>query len=260
MVNNVLLHGNLTHDPYYDVVEATGRPFLRFYLAVSLPKGLALALLKGNVAQPPYFDLVGKEKRPFLRIYLAVDRPGRREEKGGRQKADFCRVVAYDDTALFTYPYLRPGSEVVVSGNLRARRRRLGDTKTKTVVEVLADDVTFVRKIDWKAGDAERDRILAERAAGQGPEGSARESEPNGGGFFRVIAYGGLARTSFPYLQAGSEVFVRGRLQARKRQLPDGKRETVVEVVAENVRFLRKINWALGDAERDRIRDEETGR
>jgi single-stranded DNA-binding protein len=195
---------------------------------------------------------VGKKDQPFLRLYLAVDRPGKRETKTG-QSADFVRIVAYDDVALFTYPYLQPGSEVVVNGNLRSRRRKLGGGKTKTVVEVLADDVTFIRKIDWKTGDAERARILSERAAGQAPD-QPQEQAAHGGGFFRVIAYGGLARTSFPYLQAGSEVFVRGRLQARKRQLPDGKRETVVEVVAANIRFLRKINWALGDAERDRDR------
>jgi len=123
-------------------------------------------VLKGNLAQSPYFDFVGDTGRAFLRIYLAVDRPkvgGPRGER--RDSADFFRVVTYDDLALFSYPYLQPGSEVLVIGRLRARKRRLPNGKRETVVEVIATDITFLRKINWDAGDAERERILQERAA-----------------------------------------------------------------------------------------------
>ena len=122
-------------------------------------------VLKGNLSQPPYFDFVGDTGRAFLRIYLAVDRPAAGGTRGARDKtADFFRVVTYDDLALFSYPYLQPGSEVLVVGRLRARKRKLANGKRETIVEVVATDITFLRKINWEAGDAERDRIRQERS------------------------------------------------------------------------------------------------
>ncbi len=112
-MNTVLMQGNLTHDPYYDLVPPMDLPFMRFYLAVSLPNGLALVTLKGNVSQAPYFDRVGDSERPFMRLHLAVNRPPRRREPANRDarrpSADFLRVVVYDDAALFSYPYLCAG-------------------------------------------------------------------------------------------------------------------------------------------------------
>jgi single-stranded DNA-binding protein len=63
-----------------------------------------------------------------------------------------------------------------------------------------------------------------------------------------VVAYGDLARICYPYFQAGSGVFICGRLLSRKRDA--GQRAT--EIVAQNVKFLSHVNWEAGDAERDR--------
>ena len=236
-INNVMLKGNITQPPFFDRLGKEQFPFLRFYLAVDAG-GLALTLLKGNVVQPPFFNRFGDDDEPFLRLYLGVNRQG--------DGADFLRVVAYGDTALFARPYLRPGSEILVNGNLRARKRRVRGGESKTVIEVVASDaLDFISKIDWETGDAERARVLAERG----------EHIPNVrrvpyGGYIRVVAYNDLALFTYPYLQARSLVFVHGRLQARKRVLPDGKRETVVEVVARDITFLRDIDWEAGDAAR----------
>lgn len=136
-------------------------------------------ILKGNLAQPPYFDYVGDTGRPFMRLYLAVDRPVPRSTANTRDTADFFRVVSYDDLALFAYPYLQPGSEVLVVGRLRARKRRLANGKRQTVIEIIARDITFLRKINWKDGDAERERILRQRASSQSerPKERARAGE-----------------------------------------------------------------------------------
>jgi single-stranded DNA-binding protein len=120
-------------------------------------------ILKGNLAQLPYFDMIPGDggPRPFMRFYLAVDRPS---ADGAKTGTDFFRVVAYEDLAMFSYPYLQPGSEVLVVGRLRARKRNLPDGKRQTVVEVVATDITFLRKIDWETGDAARERILRLRS------------------------------------------------------------------------------------------------
>ncbi len=246
MVNNIILKGCLTDTPYFDVIPESETPFMRLYLGVNLRAGgLALTLLHGNLSQPPYFDYVPPNDRPFMRFYLAVGRPG-------RDDADFLRVVAYDDRALFDYPYLRTSSELLVKGNLRARRRKSGGgRKTQTVVEVVVDPldgITFLDKIAWDQGDAARERILQERAAH--PKSTSNGRQELGGGIFRVVAYGDHARHDFPYLRKGSEVFVQGRIQTRKRTLDSGKRETVVEIIAQNITFLRDIDWDAGDAAR----------
>ena len=117
-----------------------------------------LVFLKGNVTQPPYFDRVGEDRRPFLRLYLAVD--------SGGGHTDFPRVVAYDELAETAYGYLRVGSELFVSGRLRTRKitRKEGDHIIKeTVVEVVAHDITFLRGIEWEAGEEMRQRIEAAR-------------------------------------------------------------------------------------------------
>lgn len=246
-MNRVLLLGNLTREPYFDIIPGSNLPFMRVQLAVRLPHDLADVLLLGNLTHDPYYAEVGPDKTPFLRFYLAVTRGS----GGDGQRADFLRVVAYGDRALFDHAYLKAGSEVLVSGNLRARRYRAGGEE-RTCVEVVADPdegITFLRKIDWEAGDAARERILAER--GDEATGEARD-RPYGGGVFRVVTYGTAACLNYPYLRQGAGIFVRGRLRSRKRDV--GRRQvTVVEVVARDIKFLRGIDWESGDAARERL-------
>jgi single-stranded DNA-binding protein len=254
-INRVRLQGNLTHDPRFDIIPGSGTEFLLVYVAVSRPAGIAEVDLRGNVAQPPHFQYVGDEERPFMRIYLAIDRTG--PQRLGQPDADFARVVAYDDAALFTYPYLIPGSDLLVTGVLRSRRRRLGggqgdEPQTETVIETVVDDggFSFLQKINWEAGDSAKGRLLVERR-GQPQD---RPERLHGGGFFRVVAYGSLARTCYPYLMKGSEVFVHGRLRVRRQYYHNGSEgKTVVEVVARNIRFLRNINWEAGDLAGGRV-------
>ncbi len=245
IINNTMLKGNIAQPPFFDRVGETKFPFLRFYLAVD-SGDLALVLLKGNVVQPPFFNRFGDAQRAFLKLHLAVDRP----KWVTGQSTDFLRVVAYDDLALFSYPYLQPGSEVLVDGNLRARKRRMKGGKEETVVEVVVkEQIDFLSKVDRKSGDAARERVLAERGA-ETPSAPPRLPY---GGFIRVVAFHDLALFSYPYLRVGSLLFVRGRLQARKRQLANGKRKTVVEVVARDITFLRDTDEERGNAARDRI-------
>lgn len=235
MFNSIVLKGSLIGDPYYDIEPVQGTPFMRFYLAVDMATGLAHTFLHGFLAQPPYFDRIPPDNAPFLRFYLRVP-------YDGNQKSNFIRCVAYGKRALLDYQYLRPASEILVKGNLRTRRRRTGRGKRKIVVEVLVDDedgISFIDNIDYDRGNRERERINGnERFDGTGEVA---------GGVFRVISFGDSAKHDYPYLQKGSEVFVMGHVQTRKRQV-DGRKETVVEVVTHKTSFLRNINWERGHA------------
>ena len=57
--------------------------------------------------------------------------------------------------------------------------------------------------------------------------------------FIRIVVWGRRAEVSGEYLAKGSPVFVEGRLQSRDWQTQDGQKRNTVEVVADNIQFLR---------------------
>jgi single-strand DNA-binding protein len=57
--------------------------------------------------------------------------------------------------------------------------------------------------------------------------------------FLRIVVWGRRAEVCGEYLSKGSPVFVEGRLQSREWESQDGQKRSTVEVVADNVQFLR---------------------
>jgi len=57
--------------------------------------------------------------------------------------------------------------------------------------------------------------------------------------FIRIVVWGRRAEVCGEYLSKGSPVFIEGRLQSRDWQTQDGQKRNTVEVVADNVQFLR---------------------
>lgn len=57
--------------------------------------------------------------------------------------------------------------------------------------------------------------------------------------FIRVVVWGKMAEVCGEYLSKGSPVFVEGRLQSRTWVGQDGQKRGTIEVVANNIQFLR---------------------
>jgi single-strand DNA-binding protein len=57
--------------------------------------------------------------------------------------------------------------------------------------------------------------------------------------FIRVVVWGRRAEVCGEYLSKGSPVFVEGRLQSRSWESQDGQKRSTIEVIADNVQFLR---------------------
>lgn len=57
--------------------------------------------------------------------------------------------------------------------------------------------------------------------------------------FIRVVVWGRRAEVCGEYLSKGSPVFVEGRLQSRSWEAQDGQKRSTMEVIADNVQFLR---------------------
>ncbi len=57
--------------------------------------------------------------------------------------------------------------------------------------------------------------------------------------FIRIVVWGRRAEVCGQYLSKGSPVFVEGRLQSRDWETQEGQKRNTVEVIADNVQFLR---------------------
>jgi single-strand DNA-binding protein len=57
--------------------------------------------------------------------------------------------------------------------------------------------------------------------------------------FVRIVVWGRRAEVCGEYLSKGSPVFVEGRLQSREWEGQDGQKRYALEVIADNVQFLR---------------------
>lgn len=57
--------------------------------------------------------------------------------------------------------------------------------------------------------------------------------------FIRVVVWGRRAEVCGEYLSKGSPVFVEGRLQSRDWETQEGQKRNTVEVIADNIQFLR---------------------
>jgi single-strand DNA-binding protein len=62
--------------------------------------------------------------------------------------------------------------------------------------------------------------------------------------FVRVVVWGRRAEVCGEYLSKGNPVFVEGRLRTRSWETPDGQKRNAVEVVANNIQFLRSSKGA----------------
>ena len=57
--------------------------------------------------------------------------------------------------------------------------------------------------------------------------------------FIRIVVWARRAEVCAEYLKKGSPVFVEGRLRSRSWETQDGQKRNTIEVVANNVQFLR---------------------
>ena len=57
--------------------------------------------------------------------------------------------------------------------------------------------------------------------------------------FIRIVVWGRRAEVCGEYLSKGSPLFVEGRLQSRDWEAQDGQKRNTIEVIADNIQFLR---------------------
>ena len=75
---------------------------------------------------------------------IAVNRRVGRQQEAGQQTVDFINIVAWRERAEFVSRYFTKGKPILVCGQLQTRRYTDNQGQNRTVVEVQADEISFV--------------------------------------------------------------------------------------------------------------------
>jgi pimeloyl-ACP methyl ester carboxylesterase len=120
-----------------------------------------LTWVKGDITGDIYYDLFKLDNKDiqYLRLYLMV--------KGvfGAAGVNGLRVCVYGPLAELVYGHVRKGSRLGVIGHLQQRKTRKG----VLVFEVVAEEVEFLRNIEWETGERVRKDLVQRGLPRHGP-------------------------------------------------------------------------------------------
>ena len=110
------------------------------------------AWIKGDITGDIYYDIFHLDSKDvqYLRLYLMI--------KGvfGAAAVKGLRVCINGPLADLVYGHVRKGSRLGVIGHIQQRKTRKGTQ----VFEVVAEEVEFLRNIEWEAGDRVRQDLV----------------------------------------------------------------------------------------------------
>ena len=111
--------------------------------------------VQGDLTGDIHFDVIRKDDRsiPFLRVYMMIN------GSNGAGEVRGLRVMFYGLLAEEAEAHLQKGSRIEVEGHLQIRR--VPDEGVS--VEVVAEDVDYIRNITWERGSK---RLAEMEAAG----------------------------------------------------------------------------------------------
>ena len=111
-----------------------------------------LTWIKGDITGDIYYDVLRLDSQDvqYLRLYLMV--------KGvvGATGVKGLRICVYGPLAELVYGHVRKGSRLGVIGHIQQRTTREG----KMVFEVVAEEIEFLRNIEWEAGERARKDLV----------------------------------------------------------------------------------------------------
>ena len=116
---------------------------------------LNVVAIMGRLARDPELRQTTSGKN-VCTFRIACDRG--RKDPNGQSVADWLDVTAWDKTAEFVCRYFQKGSLIVVDGRLQTRQYQDKNGQTRTVTEIVAQNVNF-------AGSKESTRTAAESSA-----------------------------------------------------------------------------------------------
>ena len=100
-------------------------------------------ILIGNLVADPELKQTASGV-PVTNFSIAISR--RFQNKDGQQETDFINIVCWRQTAEFVKRYFTKGKSILVCGSLQSRTWTDNNNQKRYVVEVVADEVSFVEK------------------------------------------------------------------------------------------------------------------
>ena len=126
-----------------------------------------LAWIKGDITGDIYYDNFHLDSKDvqYLRLYLMI--------KGvvGAAAVKGVRVCVYGPLAELVYGHVRKGSRLGVIGHIQQRITGKGNQ----VFEVVAEEVEFLRNIEWEAGARVRQDLVERGVLRPSHKGKDRE-------------------------------------------------------------------------------------
>ena len=101
---------------------------------------LNVCALQGRLARDPELRQTTNGKS-VATCTLAVDRG--RKDASGRSLTDWVPIIAWEQRADFAYKWLTKGQMVTVDGRLQSRTYQAKDGTSRTVLEVVANNINF---------------------------------------------------------------------------------------------------------------------
>lgn len=100
-------------------------------------------ILAGNLVENPELKQTPSGV-PVTSFRLAVSR--KFKNSNGETEADFFNIVCWRNTAEFVNRYFGKGNSILVCGSLQSRSYTDSNNQKRYVVEVVADEVSFLEK------------------------------------------------------------------------------------------------------------------
>lgn len=100
-------------------------------------------ILAGNLVENPELKQTPSGV-PVTSFRIAVSR--KFKNSNGETEADFFNIVCWRNTAEFVKKYFSKGNSILVCGTLQSRSYTDNNNQKRYVVEVVADEVTFMEK------------------------------------------------------------------------------------------------------------------
>lgn len=123
-------------------------------------------ILIGNLVADPELKQTASGI-PVTNFTIAISR--RFQNKDGQQETDFINVVCWRQTAEFVKRYFTKGKSILVCGSLQSRTWTDNNNQKRYVVEVVADEVSFVeRKSDSQPAANQMSAPAPYSSAGEG--------------------------------------------------------------------------------------------
>jgi len=109
-------------------------------------------ILIGNLGKDPETTNLANSQNSVCKFTLGVGR--KFQERDGTRKTDWFNIVAWNKLGENCQNYLTKGNKAAVIGRVEQRQYDAQDGTKKTIVEVIADEVSFITNKNTGQGGA----------------------------------------------------------------------------------------------------------